>query len=199
MKKNVDLSVVNNILILLSVIVSITYAFIYVTQGDYLMIVSSLLVMLLPLGIYLIEEMLKISIPSILKTGYLSFVLISAVLGAIANFYGQFEYYDKFVHFFSGVFTTLIFIILFRYIVKSKFNNDKIIKLGTVIFNTAIAAFWEICEFSFDLVFKRGVQRGFTDTMTDMIAAIIGGLIIILFFMDPLMRNQKMLIYKKTK
>ncbi len=199
MKKSVELSAVNNILILLSVIVSIIYAFIYVTQSDYLMIVSSLLVMMMPLGIYLIEKLFKIKIPSILKTGYLSFVLIAAVFGAIANFYGKFDYYDKFVHFFSGIFTTLLFIVIFRYIIKNKFDNVEIIKLGTIIFNTAIAAFWEIGEFSFDLLFKRGVQRGLTDTMTDMIAAITGGLVIIFLFIKPLMENEKICISKKTK
>jgi hypothetical protein len=196
-KKLSPLSVINISIIVISIIVCIIFSVNYLIKKDYLMAVSSIVVIILPFAIYIFERIIKKIIPDDIKLSYLAFVLLSAVLGAIANLYGNLYFYDKIVHFLSGVVIALAFFIGLKFFDENIRYKKWIIILGTTIFNAGVAAFWEICEFYFDMVFNKHVQRGLTDTMTDMIAAIIGCIILSLILINQLTENRGLFKAKK--
>lgn len=110
----------------------------------------------------------------------LIFIFISMYLANIWNFYGL-EYYDKFLHFTSGILTgffgIIFYIEVFNYDKKEK-SKYKIITIFTFIFVVAVAGAWEVWEFSTDQLFGLTAQNNdLHDTMWDIICASIGGVI----------------------
>lgn len=117
------------------------------------------------------------------KTVYyivMGFIFASMYLASIYNFY-SIPYYDKVLHLFSGFLISIIGYILFLELFKQKSRNV-INKYADVVFvslfSTAMAAVWEIWEFSTDLIFGLSAQNGdLTDTMLDIISGTIVGII----------------------
>ncbi|MDD2469330.1 MAG: DUF2238 domain-containing protein [Bacilli bacterium] len=128
--------------------------------------------------LYIIDIKIGYKIPVIVKTISLSFLFISAVLGSVVDLYDYIPLYDKITHFLSGIAVSWLFIIW----VLRKNKDYNVCILRIMCFNAAIAAFWEVGEYLVDLVFNTNFQKGLTDTMLDMIMAIIGGLLITLIY-----------------
>ncbi|HHT38218.1 MAG TPA: DUF2238 domain-containing protein [Mollicutes bacterium] len=162
---------------ILSIVICISYAILYLTKNDVFMMISSMLMILLPLFVFVLEKIIKTRIDETLKLSYLLFILGSGIFGAIGDFYSKVMFYDKLIHFTSGMFVTVISIILLERLYKTKINKREFFLLITVI-NIAVATTWEIVEFFFDLIFNKNAQKGNTDTMLDIITAIIGGFFI---------------------
>lgn len=175
MKRRV-LITINILIIIISITICLRRSIFYFNEEDTFMTISSILMILLPLYIYVLEKIIKKEIGEIVKLIFLSFVLAAGVLGAIGDLYNKIAYYDKIVHFASGVLISLFTMYLYESFYKKKLNK-KIAFLIMVISNIAIASLWEIFEFLFDILFEKNAQKGNTDTMLDMIAAITGGII----------------------
>ncbi|MDD2202918.1 MAG: DUF2238 domain-containing protein [Bacilli bacterium] len=170
---------INKLIIILSILICGLYAVMYYVHHDYLMVTASIIAIGLPFLIYLVDaKVKKTSLP--IKTFYLLFIYASAVIGGVGEFYSLFNPYDKIVHFISGVLITWVFLVLVQPYVKKYTTN--LILFTVICFNSMIALLWEVGEFTFDLIFKTSVQRGLYDTMTDMIVAVVGGLIIALIY-----------------
>lgn len=181
---------INAAIVVLSVLICIIYAVYYFMKSDIFMAMSSLVVIILPLLIYVIDRLTKWKIPNFIKTAYLLFLFESAILGAIGNFYGTVPLYDKWIHFTSGIIISWFFAIGFDLYRKHNKPNMGIFILFLTSFNTAIAAFWEISEFLFDIIFGKQVQRGLSDTINDMIVAVIGGIIITVIYILKYRKNK---------
>ena len=119
-----------------------------------------------------------LKIPNWLYILTLVFVYMASPLGSIMNFYRTIGPYDKIVHFFSG-----ILIGAFGYFIVTKLlpGTDKKIRLVvamfTFLFASGGAGLWEIFEFTTDILAGGGMQRGMVDTVTDMIAGNLGGIL----------------------
>lgn len=115
---------------------------------------------------------------------FIIFVFLAQFLGSILNFYNNIYFYDKVVHFLSGM---MIRILSLEFLVKNKRYDKKY--LFNVIFvlgiSFMIAVFWEYFEYTSDYIFKKDAQHvlttGINDTMQDMIAATFGTLLLLLF------------------
>lgn len=183
---------INKFIIILSIFLCSVYAIIYYIYDDYFMTVSSFVVMALPFLIFVIERRSK-ELPLSVKTPYLLFVYASAVIGAIGGLYSSVPSYDKIIHFISGLLISWAFISFVQPYIKK--YNAKLMLFTLICFNGMIALLWEIGEFTFDFVFDKNVQIGLHDTMTDMIAGLVGGLIVALLY--SIVNNNHEIAHKK--
>ncbi len=114
----------------------------------------------------------------------LVFVYFAEPVGSVLNLYRTFGPYDKIVHFFSGVliaaFGMMLIWKLFERNRVDSHQKGKLIVPSILFAMTAAGAgagIWEIIEFTIDIVVSGGMQRGMVDTITDMIAGNLGGLL----------------------
>jgi hypothetical protein len=171
--------VINVLIASITILLFLIYAVYYYTVDDIFMMNSSLVIIIVPLLIFIIDKISGHKIPQAIKMVYLLFFFFSAGLGAIANFYNIVPYYDKFVHFVLGILLSWLFILGFERYKKHQKYDLRVCAFSLICFTSAAAVFWEVCEFTFDMVFNKHVQRGNTDTMTDMMVAILGCLIVL--------------------
>lgn len=121
---------------------------------------------------------LRFNLPIVIS--YLIFLFGSQYLGSIAGWYGL-GWWDTFVHFVSGGILAFMGVALYERFIQRK--AGRVISPWFVfMFTLSVAALggvlWEIYEFSSDYFFKTSLQGGGnTDTMTDLIGDVIGGLL----------------------
>ena len=107
------------------------------------------------------------------------FIFLSMFLGRIISIYSIFPYWDKFVHFYSGIILFFIGLAIFTTLCKSNLNkNFSLSILFGIFFSISMAGLWEIYEFTTDLLLKLNSQNhSLTDTMIDMICGSISTII----------------------
>lgn len=113
---------------------------------------------------------------------YYIFLIPAMLLGIDLDYYRTLPFYDKIVHGASG---TLTFVFA-RELLKNHLKKQPLLRFIFLIGAVAlIAVLWECYEFSYDQLFHGHMQQlvsvGVADTMWDLIAALIGGLIGFLF------------------
>jgi len=118
------------------------------------------------------------------------FIFLSMYLGKLLNFYSLVPHWDDFLHLTSGIILGMIaYMILLNVFKEEKFNmlDKKFITFFIIIFGVACAGFWEIFEFSGDMLFGFNSQGGsLLDTMTDIINGTIGATVVaILYYFMP--------------
>lgn len=113
------------------------------------------------------------------------FCFLAYMIGVAMALYHHLPLYDKFVHMLSGILFGLIGIVLY-YILKPV-KRIETSDYGHVTYTTISAALssaviWEIWEYISNLIFHTDPQNvlttGINDTMGDMIACLLGSLIL---------------------
>lgn len=106
------------------------------------------------------------------------FHFFAASLGSVINLYRYLEFYDKIVHYLSGIILAEAGMIIMTYIFKKhSLKNDNILKLlFAFFFSAACAGFWEIYEFTADNLLNINMQGGNSNTMGDIISGVLGAL-----------------------
>ena len=114
---------------------------------------------------------------------YYLFIFLADYLGCVCRFYDYIIWYDVVIHFLSGILSVKLGLFILE-----KFNvvNNVIFSIVfCLIMVMAISGFWEIfeyvCDFVFCLDMQRAIVGGVRDTMQDMIAALLGGIVYIEF------------------
>lgn len=115
------------------------------------------------------------------------FVYFASLIGSSFHGYSVLGF-DKVLHFASGLLLTTVAVILFMILKKvSHITNKEDYHLFLVFINAmnlAIAVFWEFYEYFMLIFFNNDCINHYTqgvhDSMTDMLCAFIGGLIITL-------------------
>lgn len=115
----------------------------------------------------------------------LFFVFFAASLGSCVNLYRHIQFYDRFVHFLSGILMAYVGYIVINFIFKKrKLPDDKLIKvLFASIFSCSCAAFWEIYEFTADQLINANMQGSNTNTMGDIISGVLGALLYFIVYL----------------
>ena len=132
----------------------------------------------IPLLLALFTKKLQFNLPIVIS--YLVFLFGSQYLGTIMQWYGL-GWWDTFIHFISGGILAFTGIALYERLTHTKTANEIspwFIFIFTLSFATLGGVLWEIYEFSFGYFFNVVLQADNTDTMTDLIADTLGGLII---------------------
>ena len=123
---------------------------------------------------------------------YELFLILHFLFGEIFNFYVLFNYYDTILHFV----TAMLLSILGYSIIHYYFDDNVLFMqlLFAFLFGISCEFFWEILEFSIDHFFNSNMQRfikngiiltgheAISDTIKDMVVAIIGCVIGVLSF-----------------
>ncbi|WP_413309595.1 hypothetical protein AA0X95_13385 [Bacillus sp. 1P10SD] len=122
---------------------------------------------------------LQFNLPIVIS--YLIFLVGSQYFGSILGWYGL-GWWDTFMHFVSGAILAFSGIALYERLIHRN-AGDEISPWFVFLFTLSFAAFggvlWEVYEFSSDQFFNMTLQGGGNkDTMTDLIADTIGGLVI---------------------
>ena len=116
------------------------------------------------------------------------FVYFASLIGSGFHGYSQ-PYFDKVVHFLSGLILTIVYMLIFMMIKKvSRIRDRSDYHLFLIFMNTAnlaIAVCWEFYEYAMLIFFNNDCINHYTqgvhDSITDMLCAFIGGLIITAF------------------
>lgn len=127
-----------------------------------------------------IEKNYKIHLPVEFDFFFTLFLWASFALGEVSNFYQQYLFFDKVLHFNSGILLGLLgFFIIYTlyYLRKIEFNY---IIMGIFIFSFSVmlGTIWEMFEFFMDHQFGLMMQGSLWDTMWDLIIDSIGAIIV---------------------
>jgi hypothetical protein len=123
---------------------------------------------------------LKIKLPYLFDV-FICLALIFHMGNGLLDISGIFSIYNKFTHFFSACVIAFIFLILlfvfneyYRGIAVNKFK----IMFDVVVITMAFGVVWEFMEWVSDFFFNLGAQPSLDDTMGDLFADTLGGLLI---------------------
>ncbi|MFK9092869.1 hypothetical protein [Bacillus salipaludis] len=122
---------------------------------------------------------LQFNLPIVIS--YLIFLVGSQYLGSILGWYGL-GWWDTFMHLVSGAILAFCGIALYERLIHRN-AGDEISPWFVFLFTLSFAALggvlWEVYEFSCDQFFSMTLQGGGNkDTMTDLVADTVGGLVI---------------------
>lgn len=192
----------NDILIILMIIVN-TICMLFSICGKYN---SNILVCLsLYLIIFLPRIVRKFSskVNDLIELIFLLFILFAQLLGSILHFYGIIYWYDSFMHYISGILTSFLAVIIL--ILFNKYDdNDKVFNVIFILSITLmVASLWEIFEFTTDNLLDGDAQRvvatGVTDTMKDIICALLGSILFSFCYLYECLKNKTLLIKEFIK
>lgn len=130
---------------------------------------------------------------------YLVFGFISILLGFLIHFYKILTWYDSFTHFIWGFVSCVIAIIVLK---KLKMYNEKNLLFNIIFiftFTLSLSCLWEVFEFIIDIIFKSDMQRkstGVYDTMKDIIVAILGNVLFIIWYFYEYKYKIKLIVRK---
>ncbi len=152
-------------------------------------------------ALYIIQKLFKIRINEVINLIYIIFIFMAHFLGVICELYNYIYWFDKFVHFLSGIVTAFVAIYL---LVKCKKDKNIFFDILVIISLTlAVAAFWEIFEYSSSFYFYMDPQKvlltGVNDTMGDIIVVFLGSVLVSISYYFENKYNYKLLIKKFIK
>ena len=106
------------------------------------------------------------------------FDVLAAVLGSALNLYHYLGFYDKFVHYTSGIRLAEGGLRIIHTLAKRQKTPAEplLCRLFSLFFSAACAGFWEIYEFTADSLLGINMQGDNTNTMGDIIAGTLGAL-----------------------
>ena len=195
MKKDLY-KILNNIL---KVIIIITIV-IKLIISDYENIGMLIIAFLLTHYEIILNKLFKIKLNDINNLLMVLFIFLAQYLGSCLNFYDLFSWWDIMLHFISGIIMFLIGIDLYN-LINKKQNNSSILTmlLFATFFSFAIGNLWEIWEYTTDAILKLDSQKAgelvgrlaLKDTMTDLIAAAFGTVIILVYKILKLRGDKK--------
>lgn len=127
------------------------------------------------------------------------FDIFAAALGSIINLYKYIGFYDRFVHYLSGILLAEAGIIIISYIFeKRKIKRDIPVMLAfSFFFSSACAGFWEIYEFTADNLLNINMQGNNLNTMGDIVSGVLGAATYLIVSAIYMKYNSKPTSYKK--
>ncbi|PIN74768.1 hypothetical protein COV18_06120 [Candidatus Woesearchaeota archaeon CG10_big_fil_rev_8_21_14_0_10_37_12] len=179
-----ELSLVDKTQIIISHILRISLivaAISAITNNRWTVLFVSCLTLSLTFLPAIIEQKYEIIIPTEIELLMVLFVYAGLFLGEIHSYYIFFWWWDILLHSISGVGLGFIgFLIMFILYHENKIEASPfVIALFSFCFAIALGSLWEIAEFSIDVSFGTNLQKsGLFDTMGDLVADVIGALII---------------------
>lgn len=127
------------------------------------------------------------------------FDIFAAALGSVINLYKYIGFYDRFVHYLSGIILAEAGIIIISYVFeKRNINKDIPVMLAfSFFFSSACAGFWEIYEFTADNILNINMQGNNLNTMGDIVSGVLGAATYVIVSAIYMKYNSKTTSYKK--
>lgn len=171
---------INNLLILIICIIDISAIVLKFTINYNVNIMICIALSILVIIPKLLKQ--KINFTDTMEFIFLCFVFLAGVVGSVLKLYELVYWYDSFTHLLSGILTAYLGVIILKRI--KKYDNKIFNVMFLICFTLAVAACWEIFEFTSDSLLgldaQRVIETGVTDTMKDIICALLGSIIFIL-------------------
>lgn len=125
----------------------------------------------------IVSKVFKCKFAFRLQLLYYFFLFVALDMGICMDLYKTVPYFDKAVHFCSGIFSAIVGHYALVYFKANK--SPKLFKaMFIMFFSMAIAVMWEFFEFGCDKILGQSMQQlvsvGVDDTMYDLICATIG-------------------------
>ena len=187
---------INILLVIISIIGSI---YVVITKDRSLVYVLKDLSIILTINIiYILRNLFKIKIDDAINFIYIVFIFMAHFLGVICDLYGCIYWFDKFIHFLSGILSSLGAIYI---MVKFRKNDNTFFSILCIIgFSFMVAGLWEIFEFTSSCLFGVDPQlvakTGVSDTMGDIIVAFLGSVIVSMCYHYEFKYNKNLFIKK---
>lgn len=177
-------SIFNRILILIMVLLDIFYIINAFQGHNYSRIPTYLALFLVLIIPFVLEKITKKKFSTNLKLAYFIFIFLADFLGCIVNLYNSTIWFDKFVHFLSGIFTGFLGLLFMEYF---KYEDTLLGRIFcTLGFTCLIAVIWEFFEYGMDSIFNLKLQHADVtsvgDTMKDLIFAFIGNVLFLIIY-----------------
>lgn len=190
---------INILLILVSIIGSLY--FVFTKDDNIVLILKDLSIVLTISALYIVQKIFKIRISESINLIYILFVFLAHFLGVICELYNHIYWYDKFVHFLSGIVSAFGAIYI---LVKCKKNKNIVFDILYIIALTLmIASLWEIFEYLSSYYFgvdpQKVIQTGVSDTMGDIIVAFLGSILVSICYYFELKCEYNLVIKKFVK
>src|SRR3989344_5160622 len=151
-------------------------------RGDWASVFSTVLVFVLMSTPSILKYRYRFYLPFALDLGIVCFIFATLFLGQLANFYDNIPFWDKFVHFQSGLILGVAgFVLVYTLNEQETIHLDlspAFVSFFAVTFSLAIGVVWEVIEFAFDAALGVSWQNGNTDTMWDLLADGTGAVIV---------------------
>ena len=127
----------------------------------------------------LIIKKLRLQLPLFYELVIVAFIVATIMLGEFFGAYSKLWWWDSALHLSSGVVIGYIgYMILFTLYLQGKLNvSSSMMAFLTFSVSMMVAALGEVFEFSVDQIYGAYMQKGLSDTMKDIILAMIGSLI----------------------
>lgn len=185
LKREARFQKINRVLLIPYCLVSL-YALITGAMGrDFYAVAQASLAIVMLFLPPLASRLFHIVIPQDCRMLYLLFVFCTVTVGSALYGYSKIPYWDKVFHFLSGLLISgagfILCLGLFRELEGPEKKKRILYATFPFFFNLAVAALWEVYEYS--LYFFLGIDAvnnlttGVNDTMQDIIVCFIGGLL----------------------
>lgn len=150
-----------------------------VLRSDYESAVIALIGLVLSIVPRIVLRRLNFNLPLFYEVIVLGFIVASILIGEGLGAYSRFLWWDSMLHLSSGVIIGYIgFMILYVLHQQGKLKvSAGMIAFLTFSVSMMVAAVWEVIEFTIDRTFGATMQHGNSDTMKDIILAMIGSLV----------------------
>lgn len=148
-------------------------------RSDYEAAGIALIGLVLSVVPQIIIRRLRLKLPQLYELIILGFVVASIMLGEFFGAYASFWWWDSLLHLSSGVIIGYVgYMILFTLHLQGKLDvSAGMIAFLTFSVSMMVAAMWEVFEFTVDQTTGATMQHGNTDTMKDIVLAMIGSLV----------------------
>ena len=189
-----------NISLILIAVIGTLY-FVFTRDTNIVLILKDISIIVTISALYIIRKLFKIKISEVINLTYIIFIFMAHFLGVICELYNYIYWFDKFIHFLSGIVTAFVAIYL---LVKFRKDKNMFFDILVIISLTlAVAAFWEIFEYVASFYFQMDPQKvlttGVSDTMGDIIVAFLGSILVSMCYYFENKYNYNLLIKKFIK
>ena len=189
-----------NITLILIAIIGSLY-FVFTRDNNIVLILKDISIIVTISALYIIQKLFKTKISEGLNLIYIIFIFMAHFLGVICELYNYIYWFDKFVHFLSGIVTSFVAIYLLI-----KFKKDKNIFFDIIYIislTLAVASLWEMFEYLSSYYFgvdpQKVVSTGVSDTMGDLIVAFLGSMLVSISYYFEIKYKYNILIKKFIK
>lgn len=165
-------------------IITLCYAF-YRNMNDSYLIGMSVVAAVTPFVIPCLIKLLKIKVPYEVYIVNIVFVYFASLVGSCLGGYAT-SYYDKVTHCASGIIATELIYVVYKYYLRDD-HRKSLMFLFINACNAMIALLWEFYEYAMLVFFNNDAIRHYTtgvhDSITDMLVAVLGGLVLCFYLL----------------
>ena len=189
-----------NISLILIAIIGTLY-FVFTRDTNIVLMLKDISIIVTISALYIIQKLFKIKISEVINLTYIIFIFMAHFLGVICELYNYIYWFDKFIHFLSGIVTAFVAIYL---LVKFRKDKNMFFDILVIISLTlAVAALWEIFEYLSSFYFHMDPQKvlttGVSDTMGDIIVAFLGSILVSMCYYFENKYNYNLLVKRFIK